>query len=252
MSQEKKHDLPAMPFYVGDWLKCPEVRSLPPDYRGLWFDLICFMWESPERGVMIKSNGKPYSDKEIIRMVGLDNQNSEIWLTHLIDNGVCSRRNDGAIYSKRMIKDEKIRQIRRETGSKGGNPNLLVNHIVNQEDNQIIENENENINENKDVIKSHIKVIKYDFNTVYSIYPKKLGKKEAERHFNNSVKTDKDYENIKKAIKNFLSSKIAKGDPKFIPHASTWFNNWQDWIDYEEPKSEEDIINDFNRKCLNK
>ena len=150
---DKKYDLPAMPFYVGDWLKCPEVRALPPDYRGLWFDLICFMWESTERGVMVKPNGKPYTDTDIVRMVGLDNQNTGFWLTHLLDNGVCSRRSDGAIFSKRMIKDEKLRILRREIGKRGGNPNILVNRTLKSEVNQNIENENEN--ENEDVIKKN-------------------------------------------------------------------------------------------------
>lgn len=141
----KKYDLPSMPFYVGDWLKCPEVRALPPDYRGLWFDLICFMWESTERGVMVKPNGKPYENAEIIRMVGLDNQNSGIWLTVLLENNVCSRREDGAIYSRKMIRDEEIRTIRREVGSRGGNPSLLVNQgltsLVNQNTESEIEDE---------------------------------------------------------------------------------------------------------------
>ncbi len=133
-----------MPFYVGDWLKCPEVRALPPDYRGLWFDLLCYMWESTERGVMVTPNGRPYTDDEIIRMVGLDNQNSGIWLTTLLTGGVCYRRPDGAIFSKRMVKDEQIRHKRHETGSKGGNPALLVKGIDNSEDNQKPDNDNDN------------------------------------------------------------------------------------------------------------
>lgn len=122
---EKKIDLPAMPFYVGDWLKCPEVRALPPDLRALWFDLICFMWQSTERGVMVKPSGTPYSDSEIIRMVGLDNQNQATWLTTLIDNGVCSRREDGAIYSRFMLRAKEISLMRKGTGGKGGNPALI-------------------------------------------------------------------------------------------------------------------------------
>ena len=146
----KKTDLPAMPFYVGDWLKCPEVRALSPDVRGLWFDLLCYMWESTERGVMVKPNGKPYTQNEIIRIVGLDNQNSGIWLTYLLDNGVCSaRETDGAIFSRRMVRDEEIRLIRRESGKRGGNPKLLDNQednqILNQSPNQITEDENEYI-----------------------------------------------------------------------------------------------------------
>lgn len=152
----KKRDLPAMPFYVGDWLKCPEVRALPPDYRGLWFDLICYMWESTERGVMVNPSGNPYTEDEIIRMVGLDNQNSTKWLTKLLENGVCyKRKSDGAIFSKRMVKDEKLREIRRISGSKGGNPNLLSKemdkYMVNQKVKQMSEDEDEN--EDEDVIK---------------------------------------------------------------------------------------------------
>lgn len=155
MTNSKKRDLPAMPFYVGDWLKCPEVRALPPDYRGLWFDLLCYMWESTERGIMVNPNGRPYTDNEIIRMVGLDNQNTGNWLTALLTEGVCYRREDGAIYSKRMVRDEKIRQIRRESGSKGGNPALLDNQIDNQQDKLLSEDENE---------------IKLDYNNVIELY----------------------------------------------------------------------------------
>jgi hypothetical protein len=96
-------------------------------------------------------------------------------------------------------------------------------------------------NENKDVIKDVIKTTKYDFSLIYAKYPKKLGRKAAERHFNTSVKCDEDWEKICLALANFLDSKMAKGDLQFIPHASTWFNNWQDWVEYKE-KGEDDGI----------
>ena len=102
-----KINLPAMPFYVGDWLKCPEVKVLPPDIRGLWFDMICYMWESVERGVMVKPTHHPYSKDEIVRMIGKDCNDSGKWLDTLIENGVCAIRDaDGAIYSRRMVRDE--------------------------------------------------------------------------------------------------------------------------------------------------
>lgn len=129
----KKDDLPAMPFYVGDWLKCPEVRALSPDLRGLWFDLICYMWQSSERGVMVKPNGKPYSNSEIIRMVGLDCQNSDTWLNTLLENGVCFRRDDGAICSRFMMRLQEMRLLGQKTGKLGGNP-ALVNKEKPKED----------------------------------------------------------------------------------------------------------------------
>ncbi len=142
-----------MPWYTGDWLKAPEIRSMPPDYRGLWFDLLNYMWESTERGVMVKPNGKIYTKDEIIRMVGLDNQNSDMWLTYIIENEICSlREEDGAIYSRHMVKDEKLRKIRKESGKLGGNPNLVkdrVNQKSIHKDNQFTEDENEYETENE-------------------------------------------------------------------------------------------------------
>lgn len=146
-----------MPWYTGDWLKSPEVRAMPPDYRGLWFDCLCYMWESTERGVLVKPNGKPYSKEDIVRMVGLDNQNSSNWLTYIIENEVCSIREiDKAIYSRHMVKDEEIRQIRKKVGKMGGNPNLVkqnlnreVNQIINQGDNLNTEDEDEDEDENE-------------------------------------------------------------------------------------------------------
>lgn len=117
----KKQDLPAMPFYVGDWLKCPEVKVLPPDIRGLWFDMICYMWENVERGVMVKPNHKPYTKDEIVNMIGRDCSGTGHWLDVLIGNGVCAiRESDGAIYSRRMVKDEDVRQKRQQAGKRGG------------------------------------------------------------------------------------------------------------------------------------
>lgn len=69
------------------------------------------------------------------------------------------------------------------------------------------------------------------FDEIWSLYPNKDGKKAAERSFRASVTTDKDYEDIKTALRNYLGSeKVQKG---FIKNGSTWFNNWRDWVDYK-------------------
>lgn len=109
-----------MPFYTRDWLSCAEVKVLPPDVRGLWFDMICYMWESVERGVMVKPNHQPYTKDEITKMIGRDCDGTYNWLDTLIENGVCSVRSDGAIYSRRIVRDEEIREKRRMAGKKGG------------------------------------------------------------------------------------------------------------------------------------
>jgi hypothetical protein len=57
------------------------------------------------------------------------------WLIELQEAGVYDMDN-GAIFSRRMIRDEELRQKRAEGGKLGGNPNLKVNHKVIQEDKQ--------------------------------------------------------------------------------------------------------------------
>lgn len=109
-----------MPFDTSDWLRCPELKILPPDIRGLWIDMLCYMWESVERGVMVKPNGEIYTHDEVIRLIGKDSSGSDTWLDKLIIGGVCAEREDGALYSRRMVRSAEISLKRREAGLKGG------------------------------------------------------------------------------------------------------------------------------------
>lgn len=110
-----------MPFSTSDWLRCPELKVLDADVRGLWMDMLCYMWESSERGVMLKPNGDPMSKDEVARLLGVDAYGSYEWIDKLIYNQVCSVRADGAIFSRRMVRDHIISQKRSEAGRKGGN-----------------------------------------------------------------------------------------------------------------------------------
>jgi len=115
-----KSKYPQMPFDTRDWLCCPELKVLSPDVRGLWMDVLCYMWESPEKGVMVSPSGKPYTQAEIVALVGLDSQGSSAWITQLIEAGVCGIREDGAIISRRMVRENELSQKRAAAGRKGG------------------------------------------------------------------------------------------------------------------------------------
>ena len=41
---------PAFQFYVKDWLSDPLLRQATPVSRGIWIDVLCFMWEADKRG----------------------------------------------------------------------------------------------------------------------------------------------------------------------------------------------------------
>lgn len=117
--------MPAMQFYPADWRKDLAVQALGYFERGVWFEMLCLMHESSERGVLLL-NGSPMPDEVTARLLGLDNQTFNQTLGKLLTYGVAKRREtDNAIYSKRMVSDEKLCQIRRDAGKLGGNPCLL-------------------------------------------------------------------------------------------------------------------------------
>jgi hypothetical protein len=116
--------LPYIQFYPADWRKDPGVQSLSFHDRGVWFEILCLMHESEQRGKLLL-NGKPMPEEALARLLGLDKQNLTKTLTTLVDYGVVSRDGDGALNNRRMVRDDELRKIRQEAGKLGGNPALL-------------------------------------------------------------------------------------------------------------------------------
>lgn len=137
-----KTKLPAFQLYPGDWRKDPGVQALDFEYRGVWFELLLLMHESDQRGKLLL-NGNAMPDEAIARLLGLDKQKFSKIKSTLLEYGVASICEDtGALMNRRMVRDEAIREKRRQAGKKGGNPDLLKQKLskkdkeVNQEGNQ--------------------------------------------------------------------------------------------------------------------
>jgi len=130
---DKKKDLPAMPFYIGDWKKDPAVQVLTREQKMIWFEMIMLMWESKERGYLT-INGKPYTNEMLSTSLNLDNQRLTKTLT-LFDNlGLYSKRkSDNAIYSRMIVKIIELSEKRKNAGKKGGNPKLLKQRLSKSE-----------------------------------------------------------------------------------------------------------------------
>lgn len=229
----KKHDLPAMPFYFGDWMKAPEIRALPLDTRMVWFEMLGFMWESTERGYLT-INGHPIPMSSLAQMIGVTEVLLEQKFKQLSDFAVFSiRESDGAIYSRRMVRDEDIRNIRQKAGSEGGKKSFASRFAqAKSQANSESESEYANENESKDLKLYSGESFFYE---VWRLYPRKEGKKESFRHYKASVKTEEDYNNIHKALTNYKTAlQNKKTEPQFIQQGSRWFNNWNDWISPDE------------------
>lgn len=168
-----------MPFYVGDWLKSQDIQTLPYDLRGIWFEMLCYMWESSERGYLVDNSGKFYSENELAFLLRLPADLLKQKLEILEQKGIFSKRkSDGAIYSRRMVNDEEIRKIRAKVGKKGGDTTSAIfakakpQAKVEQKDE--IENESEYIDTNRDK-EERIRVKKEGFKETLKPYKKIYG-----------------------------------------------------------------------------
>ena len=117
--------LPAFQFYPGDWMKDPAVRCLSLAARGLWFDMLCLMHESPRRGYLQHPSGKRVEAVQLARMVGGEIAEVAALLDEIADAGASSETAQNVVYCRRMVRDERKRQKCSEAGKKGGgNPAL--------------------------------------------------------------------------------------------------------------------------------
>ena len=92
--------------------------------------------------------------------------------------------------------------------------------------------------------------VHFDFNLVWDKYPNKVGKKDAERHFKASMKTNEDFSSIQTALDNYCkSARVRKG---YVMNGGRWFLNWQDWVNYKEPVTEKDKTDERDKLCFRK
>lgn len=115
---------PAFQFYPADWRKEPTLSACSLAARGLWIELVCIAHESEEYG-HLSINGKAMTPQQLARMVGESPTTTVKLIAELEAAGVFSRDERGIVFSRRMVKDERIRNVRAESGRLGGNPNLL-------------------------------------------------------------------------------------------------------------------------------
>lgn len=111
---------PAFQFYPADWQR--DLSEHPLEIEGAWIRICCALWWSETPG----SATKPLTNWSRILRVG--EKKSLSIITYLLNQKIAEvviQDSTITITSRRMVKDEHIRNIRRCAGSKGGNPALV-------------------------------------------------------------------------------------------------------------------------------
>ncbi len=119
---------PSFQFYPADWLKDPALQSCSLAANGLWIKMLCIMHQCMPYG-HLTVKGKPMTVAQLARNVGEQEKFVEELLIELDDADVFERDAQGCVFSRRMVRDENIRNKRAEGGKLGGNPLLLKQKV---------------------------------------------------------------------------------------------------------------------------
>jgi len=99
---------PSFQFYPGDWLR-DRVAYCSIAAQGLWLRMMIIMHDNDPYGYLTFGSD-PMPEKAIAQACGVGMSEYRNLLQELDAAGVPSRRSDGALFSRRMVKDEEERQ----------------------------------------------------------------------------------------------------------------------------------------------
>ena len=111
---------PAFLFFPNDWLSSPDLNSCSLEAQGLWIKMLCYIYQSPKKGVLLLPSGKQIESKTLAKLCGEEEQKISILLSELEETGTFSRLEDGTIYCRRVKREGDLIEARREAGRLGG------------------------------------------------------------------------------------------------------------------------------------
>lgn len=109
---------PSFQFYPGDWQRDAGLRLCSVGARGCWIEMLCVMHQAQPYG-HLRVNGLAITPQQLGRMIGATAKEVSGWLDELEGAGVFARDVDGGIVSRRMVRDEEVRNARANGGKEG-------------------------------------------------------------------------------------------------------------------------------------
>jgi len=115
---------PSFQWYPGDFRRDLGVQACSFEARALWREMLDLMHDGQPYG-HLTAGGVPIDAGGLARLIGKSTPVVRRWLKELEDRRVFSRTDGGVIYSRRMVRDEAIRNLRASGGVKSlDNPNV--------------------------------------------------------------------------------------------------------------------------------
>ena len=257
MKSTKQDNRPCLSFFPKDWLTDMGLQNCSIGARGLWIEILCYMFFSPKRGYFLLPNERAVDNKTITKLIGgITTKETEMYIKELEENKVFSRLANGTIYNRRMVEDTQkdldIKRMKSFAGQKGMARrwhNRDITPVIKKDITEYKGVEDGEDSFNKILVNKMIKESKEElFNKIWEKYPNKDGKKLALGHFLVSVNSQKNWDDINIALRNYLGSDTVKKG--YIKNGSTFFNNWKDWVNFRGVVGKGDGLTDKNRRSL--
>lgn len=231
MSAEK---LPAIMFYPSDWM-FDSVAGCSIAAQGLWLRIMFLLHGSTRYGYL-EMNGSPIPSGFVAQRCGVTQEQYETLLSELVTAGVPSFTQAGVLYSRRMVKDAKLREERRNAGSKGGRARSKSQAKSNQSN----EDENE---------------VGIAFEKFWEVFPKyRKGSKQRAREAFVEAAGKAAPDVIVAAAQEYALSEI--GTSEYVRMAVTWLNQegWTDdpasWMDAHKERTWHPVSADNFREMV--
>jgi hypothetical protein len=165
-------------------------------------------------------------------MVGATLLEVEGWLHELHQAGVYEIAETGEIFSKRMVRDEDLRNKRAEGGKLGGNPNLKVNlkviSMVEKEVKQKLTPSSSSSSSSSNSIKASRLSTDFEIPVDWKQWAR-------------TERSDLDVEMESESFKDYWSSKGGKEACK-----TDWYATWRNWVRRANaPKAGQETVNNI-------
>ena len=91
-------------FSPNDWVTDEKLQLCSLAAKGMWIDLICWMYKSKRVGYLVV-NGKSLDENDICKLLKCGREEFKQAWSDLVSYGVISQHEDGTYYSKRIVQD---------------------------------------------------------------------------------------------------------------------------------------------------
>jgi len=241
---------PAQQFYWGDWSR--DLEEHPLEIEGAWIRICCKLWFSHTRGKV------GLTMPQWAKLLGVREDKARVILEYIstfnigtitnltLSNGKPNAKPNAiiAVACRRMVRRERELSLARQRAKrfyeshKGSHSNGDSNGHSNgtiQKSNEIQTGPSSVSSVSSGTSKN---IYRSKFKEIWKRYPNKIGKVIARERYESSVKSEKDWKDINKALDNYLEHLNLKENAwKKVQDGKTWFalKHWSGWVDYKQP-----------------